>query len=73
MSHSKIYDAFQDLFPNYINEGVVYFPTGKNSIRLRGVDGYHLYRQELVFTYFDKRNWRLETVDQFIKRMSKGD
>lgn len=73
MFHTKIYDAFKDMFPNYVNESVVYFPNGKNSIRLRGVDGYRFYRQELVFTYYDNRNWRLKTVDQFIKRMTKGD
>ena len=36
MTHRQVYGLFRDIFPNNYNADTVYFPNGKNSIRLRG-------------------------------------
>lgn len=70
MTHNHIYDIFKQLFPLYINEDVIYFQNGKNSIRLRGLTGF--YRKEFVFTYNSPLDWKFETVESFIDHMLKG-
>ena len=72
MLHRQVYDIFRDIFPNNVDENTIWFPNGKNSIRIRGVVGLYSYRTDYVFTYFKKNNWRLETVDCYIKHM-KGE
>lgn len=65
MTHDRIFKAFEMyLKPAMESDFIMWFPNGRNSIRLRKKNG-----QELVFTYHSPKDWRLETVDRFIKTM----
>jgi hypothetical protein len=46
----------------------VWFPNGKDSIRVR-----YKNRMELVFTFHDQQNWKLETIKEFLKSMKEGN
>lgn len=72
MTHRQVYGLFRDIFPNNYNADTIYFPNGKNSIRLRGTVGLYSDKMDYVFTYVDAKRWRLETVDFFIDRL-KGE
>lgn len=73
MTHDQVYRLFKMIFPSYANDEIVYFPNGKNSIRLRGVKGLHSDGQDLIFTTSNNHmEWRLETIDSFLKAM-KGE
>lgn len=67
MLQHEIYKLFCDRFPEYCRPDDIWFPNGKNSVRIRQSNG-----QELVFTYHSRKNWRLETVESFISRL-KGE
>lgn len=67
MSHLIVYDYFRKLFPQFIEHIGEWFPNGKNSVRIRLLDN-----RDLIFTYKGPKDWRLETVDSFIKRL-KGE
>lgn len=73
MTHRGVFDMFSELFSAHVNDDVVYFSNGKNSIRVRGLKGLGFDGQDIVFTMGDlKKNhleWRLETVDSFLKTM----
>lgn len=68
MLHDKVYKRFKQYFPLASKTIIQWFPNGKNSIRIRRMDG-----QEFVFTYYEKHNYRLETVDSFIKRLQRKE
>lgn len=73
MTHDQVYRLFKMIFPSYANDEIVYFPNGKNSIRLRGVKGLHSDGRDLIFTTSNNHmEWRLETIDSFLKAM-KGE
>ena len=47
MSHSEVMKWFEYYFPDYAGERIdVFFPNGRNSIRIRQKNG-----QEFIFTY----------------------
>lgn len=75
MTCKQVYEIFKLMFPHYINDDLIYFPNGKNSIRIRGVDKLIFKNQDVVFTV-DGRDrpviWKLESVDSFIKNL-KGE
>lgn len=64
MSQKEILEKFKTTFPELARNTSIWFPNGKNSIRVRQVGG-----QEFIFTYNDKKEWILETHKSFIKRM----
>lgn len=72
MTHRQLYSLFRDIFSNCTNADTLYFPNGRNSIRIRGVVGLHNDRIDYVFTYYSNSRWRLETVDCYLDRM-KGE
>lgn len=45
----------------------VWFPNGRDSIRIRDIN-----KHELIFTYHGDTDWRLETVNEFLKNMKGG-
>ena len=67
MPHLTIYDYFRKLFPQFMERIETWFPNGKNSVRIRMLDN-----QDIIFTYNGPKDWRLETVDSFIKQL-KGE
>lgn len=67
MLHKDVYVWFTVIFPQYTDKIKESFPCGKNAVRLRLLD-----QTEFVFTYEGPKDWRLETVDSFIKRV-KGE
>lgn len=70
MTHEQIYKQFLTCFPMY-REMLIreWFPNGPNSIRIR-----YYGKQEFVFSYCNRKYWRFETVDCFIKNelLQKG-
>lgn len=68
MVHREVFRLFEQYFPDYAKSRFdVYFPNGQNSIRVRLNN-----REEFIFTYNSKKDWSLETVDSYIKKMKKG-
>lgn len=68
MSHNDVYKWFELYFPNYAGDAVdAWFPNGKNSVRVRQKN-----RQEFVFTFHDRANWKFETVGSFMTGLRGG-
>lgn len=66
MAHNEVWKAFADLFPMHKEKVSMWFPNGKNSIRVRiGTIPAH---QDLIFTFNSHKEWRFETVELFIKK-----
>lgn len=70
MTHNEVYKNFPFGFVNFNEEDVdVYFPCGRNTIRIRLKN-----QREYIFTFNTNKDWSIETVKSFIRRMStKGD
>lgn len=63
-----VYKYFELYFPDFSGDKVdVWFQNGKNSIRVRQKN-----RQEFIFTYNDKDNWKFETVESFMAGLKGG-
>lgn len=68
MLHNEVMKWFELYFPDYAKDKIdVWFPNGKNSIRIRQKNG-----QEFIFTYYNQKDWRFETIASFLKRMKGG-
>lgn len=67
MIHSDIFKYFKNCLPARAEETVEYFPSGKNTIRVRQRNG-----QDFIFQYNGPKAWKFQTIDQFIADM-KGD
>lgn len=67
MLQKDVYEQFKVYFPQIASNVDVWFPNGKNSIRIRQTD-----KQEFIFTYNNSKNWSFETIEYFIKHM-KGE
>ena len=65
MAHNEVWKAFGQILPIFKEKATMWFPNGKNSIRVRiGEVPAH---QDLIFTFNNSKEWRFETVDAFIK------
>ena len=65
MSHSEVLKRFEAYFPNLSGDAMdVWFANGKNSIRVRLRN-----RQEFIFTFHGDKDWKLETIESFMKTM----
>lgn len=62
MTHLSILEYFRSMFPLFCKQVKIWFPNGKNSIRVRDNAGF-----DYVFAYNDKYDWRLETIKSFKK------
>lgn len=71
MSPNQVYAVFKEVFPQYINKDLVFFPNGKNSIRVRGIEGFGFHGYDFVFTYNSHVDWKFETLDSFLKCMKE--
>ena len=67
MTHPQILNQFKEFFPDTMPFVATWFPNGKNSIRLRLVDG-----SEYVFTFKNSNVFRFETLDSFLEGV-KGE
>lgn len=64
MAHERIYEIYKIMFPYYSDLTELYFPNGKNSIRVRLKN-----KMELIFTYDGKKkDFCFETVDHYLER-----
>lgn len=66
MPNKELFILFVKMFPLYSDDIDVWFPNGKDSIRIRMKNC-----SELIFTYRNVREWRLETIKNFLK--NKGE
>lgn len=64
MTHTNVLMKFKEMFPNYFEKSTIWFPNGKNSIRVRMIDG-----RDLVFSIDEKGKWIFETLSHYIDRM----
>jgi len=64
MVHSELIKRYQALFKYSVQDIDVWFPNGKDSIRVRSLS-----KEEYIFTYKNEKTWKLETVNHFIKNM----
>ena len=65
MTHKDVLKMYEHYFPNHAGERIsIWFPNGKNSIRVREVNG-----QEFVFTFNSHKDWRFETLTAFLSSM----
>lgn len=64
MTHTAVLKYFKEMFPTYFENSTIWFPNGKNSIRVRMNN-----QRDLVFTIDTKERWRFETLGQYLDRM----
>lgn len=68
MPHTEVLKFFELYFPFYAGDKIkVWYPNGKNSIRVRQQND-----QDLVFTFNSHTNWKFETIKSFIDYTMKG-
>lgn len=67
MVASQIFEIFKTVLPTFGERTTLWFPNGKNGIRIRIDDG-----REFIFTYDSKDDWSFETVDRYIKKLRGG-
>lgn len=65
MTQKEIYKLLVLNYPHYSKYVDRWFPNGKNSIRIRQIN-----QQEFIFTYNDKKDWKFETLDSFLKSLN---
>ena len=67
MPQKEVFNKFKLYFPKFADASEMWFPNGKNSVRVRLNN-----RKEIVFTFNSELDWRFETVESFMKSMVKG-
>lgn len=61
MGPTQVLSCFHTIFPEYKENLDIWFPNGKNSIRVRMKNN-----SEIIFTCNGKDDWSLETVKHFL-------
>ena len=61
MKHNEIYEKLLKTLPIDGQDVECWFPNGKNSVRVRS----RCYG-EFIFTYKNKKEWRMESVDSYL-------
>ena len=66
MTHREVFNLFEKICPvEKLGEEIdCWFPNGKDSVRVRLVK----HHRELIFTYKDTDNWRIETAKSYISK-----
>lgn len=67
MTHKEVYHQFESHFPQYTKDVKEWFPSGKNTVRVRLND-----RREFIFNYEGLNNMRFETLSSYVDKM-KGE
>ncbi len=66
MTHKKVFECFNRMFPGWRGSTDAWFPYGNSMIKIRLNN-----KMEFIFTYFNENNWKLETLDRFSERRRK--
>lgn len=66
MTHKKVFECFNRMFPGWRGSIEAWFPYGNSMIKIRLNN-----KMEFIFTYFSENNWKLETLDRFSERRRK--
>lgn len=66
MTNHEILEKAKELFPNMFSGDYIWFPHGKNSVRVK------YDHREVIITYLGDRNWAIETPDFYFNRR-KGE
>lgn len=66
MTHNEVLKLFESSFPFYKSNIETWFPNGRNCIRVRQTN-----KQEIIFMFNNSKDWKLETVDSFIKSLKE--
>lgn len=69
MSNKYIFMTFGSMFPYYENDVDVWYPNGKDSVRIK----FKTTRSELIFTYYSEKEWCLETAKNYLRKTEKED
>ena len=64
MTQKDVFKAFLEISRTTEEDIEMWFPNGKDSVRVKLKD-----KQELIFTYDSPRYWRLETRGAFLTDM----
>lgn len=67
MSHNEVLKMFKNVFPTYSENMSIWFPNGKDSIRVRMYNG-----TTYIFTFRGGHDWRFETERSFVNSIRKG-
>ena len=67
MIHKDVYTMFEAYFPEVAAKVDVWFPNGKDSVRVRLTS-----KREFIFSYINDNHWSFETIDSFLEKL-KGD
>lgn len=67
MLQEDVFTQFKKQFPQYSKWVTDWFPNGRDSVRVRVIDG-----SDYVFTYHNEFDWRFETAVSFINGMKGG-
>lgn len=67
MLQKDVFNKFKELFPQHAEQIEMWFPNGKNSVRVRDYN-----KHDYVFTYHGRNSWSFETVDCHVERMRGG-
>ena len=67
MGHKELYKLFIEHHPQWAGDVALWFPNGKNSIRVRLNN-----RREYVCVYDSRtKDWSVETVKSYLKRQKQ--
>ena len=64
MLHKDVINRYSELFPERCKDVDTWLMNGCNSVRLKFKDG-----DERIFTFYNDKNWKIETVDSFIETL----
>ena len=64
MLHTDVISSYSELFPERCKDIDTWLMNGYNSVRLKFKDG-----DERIFTFYNNKNWKIETVDSFIETL----
>ena len=69
MTHKDVHEMFTRLFPMYSAGEYTWYPSGRNTIRIKIIENIYrgLERIEFIFTYHTNKCWSFETLTMYNK------
>ena len=68
MMPNEVLNHAKRIFPQMFEDDYVWFPHGKNSVRIRAGR-----QREVIFVYRGENNWSKETADHYFDRLKGED